>query len=157
MRGTERLFPGQRDLLDLLAVCSEQEVLHMAQSATPLFGLRLRCTEFRLADGLAGPADALEAEGQEESFVALTARLDAVRTDVEQARIVFGLTRAEAAWLSRYCPHELYALARDPAMVLAPAVHWDYFVAAVTRGLSREQLTLFSAASRHTPASAPLI
>ena len=157
MRGTERLFPGQRDLLDLLAVCSEQEVLHMAQSATPLFGLRLRCTEFRLADGFAGPADALEAEGQDESFVALTARLDAVRTDVEQARIVFGLTRAEAAWLSRYCPHELYALARDPAMVLAPAVHWDYFVAAVTRGLSREQLTLFSAASRHTPASAPLI
>ena len=157
MRGTERLFPGQRDLLDLLAVCSEQEVLHMAQSATPLFGLRLRCTEFRLAAGLAGPDDALEAEGQEESFVALTARLDAVRTDVEQARIVFGLTRAEAAWLSRYCPHELYALARDPAMVLAPAVHWDYFVAAVTRGLSREQLTLFSAASRHTPASAPLI
>lgn len=157
MRGTERLFPGQRDLLDLLAVCSQQEVLHMAQSATPLFGLRLRCTEFKLADTVGAAADAIEAEGQEESFVALTARLDAVRTDVEQARIVFGLTRAEAAWLSRYCPHELYALARDPAMVLAPAVHWDYFVAAVTRGLTREQLTLFSAVSRNPLASAALI
>lgn len=152
MRGTERLFPGQRDLLDLLAVCSEQEVLHMAQSATPLFGLRLRCTEFKLTDGATGLPGAIEVEGQEESFVALTARLDAVRTDVEQARIVFGLSRAEANWLSRYCPHELCALARDPAMVLTPAVHWDYFVAAVTRGLSREQLTLFSAASRHAPA-----
>ena len=156
MRGTERLFPGQRDLLDLLSVCSEQEVLHMAKSATPLFGLRLRCTEFKLGDGGPVAPDPVEAESHEESFVALTARLDAVRTDLEQARIVFGLSRAEAAWLSRYCPHELYALARDPAMVLAPAVHWDYFVAAVTRGLSREQLTLFSAASRHAPAAATL-
>lgn len=157
MRGTERLFPGQRDLLDLLAVCSEQEVLHMAQSATPLFGLRLRCTEFKLADTASAPADPIEAQGQEESFVALTARLDAVRTDVEQARIVFGLSRAEAAWLSRWCPHELHALARDPAMVLAPAVHWDYFVAAVTRSLTREQLTLFSAVSRNPLASTALI
>lgn len=153
MRSTERLFPGQRDLLDLLATCSEREVLQLAESTTPLFGLRLRCTGFLLA-GEPGPADAVESACQEESFVALAARLDAVRTDLEQARIVYGLSRAEAGWLSRYCPLELQALARDPSMVLTPAVHWDYFVAAVTRRLSREQRTLFSAVSRSVPALA---
>jgi hypothetical protein len=150
MRLTERLFPGQRDLLELLAVCSEEEVRQIADCATPLFGLRLRCTEFKLpAD--AQQVDPLEAESVEESFVALSARLDAVRTDIEQARIAFSLTKAEALWLSRYCPHELYALARDPSMVLAQVVHWDYFVACVTRNLSREQRTLFSAVSRRSP------
>ncbi|HEX2543439.1 MAG TPA: hypothetical protein VHL79_01080 [Ramlibacter sp.] len=157
MRSTERLFPGQRNLLELLAVCSQQEVLHIAESATPLFGLRLRCTEYKLSAGGSSPQDPLEAEGQQESFMALTARLDAVRTNLEQARIVFGLTRAEAAWLSRYCPHELHALACDPAMVLAQAVHWDFFVASVTRGLSREQRTVLSAVTRNAPALAAAI
>ncbi|MEJ8838117.1 hypothetical protein [Ramlibacter sp. AN1133] len=151
MRLTERLFPGQRDVLDLLAVCSVDEVTQMAECATPLFGLRLRCTEFKLTGPNAQQVDAIEVESFEESFVALSARLDAVRTDLEQARIVYSLTKAEALWLSRYCPHELYALARDPSMVLAQVVHWDYFVACVTRSLSREQRTLFSAVSRRTP------
>jgi hypothetical protein len=153
MRPTERLFPGQRDLLDLLAVSSEEEVKQMADCATPLFGLKLRCTEFKLATGGAQPADPVEAASFEESFVALSARLDAVRTDIEQARIVYSLTRAEALWLSRYCPHELYALARDPSMVLAQVVHWDYFVACATRSLSREQRTVLSAVSRRSPAN----
>ena len=148
MRSTERLFPGQRDLLDLLAVCSQDEVLRMADITTPLFSPRLRCTEFKLAGAVHTADDAVEAAGQEESFVALAARLDAVRTDLEQARIVYGFTRAEAGWLSRYCPHELHALARDPAMVLAQAVHGDYFVAALTRSLSRAQRTLFGAVAR---------
>lgn len=154
MRMTERLFPGQRNLLELLAVCSEEEVVHMADCATPLFGLKLRCTEFKLGAFGARTDDPIEAESFEESFVALAARLDAVRTDMEQARIVFSLTKAEALWLSRYCPHELYALARDPAMVLTQVVHWDYFVASITRSLSREQRTLFSAVSRRSSAAA---
>ena len=150
MRMTERLFPGQRNLLELLAVCSEEEVVQMADCATPLFTLKLRCTDFKLDAFGARAEDLIEAESFEESFVALAARLDAVRTDTEQARIVFSLNKAEALWLSRYCPHELYALARDPAMVLTPVVHWDYFVASVTRSLSREQRTLFSAVSRNS-------
>ena len=154
MRLTERIFPGQRNLLDLLAVCGEEEVTRMADCATPLFGQKLRCSEFQLAPMPAQPRDATEAESFEESFVALTTRLDAVRTDVEQARIIFGLNRAEALWLSRYCPHELHALARDPSMVLAQVVHWDYFVACTTRSLSREQRTLFSAVSRRSAALA---
>jgi len=154
MRLTERLFPGQRNLLDLLAVCGEEEVAHLADCATPLFGQKLRCTEFQLANVPAQGADLLEAEGFEESFLALAARLDAVRTDIEQARIIFSLTKAEALWLSRYCPHELYALARDPSMVLTQVVHWDYFVASTTRSLSREQRTLFSAVSRRSAAMA---
>lgn len=154
MRTTERLFPGQRNLLELLAVCSEEEVVHMADCATPLFTLKLRCTEFKLGAFGARTDDPIEAESFEESLVALAARLDAVRTDTEQARIVFSLTKAEALWLSRYCPHELYALARDPAMALTQVVHFDYFVASITRSLSREQRTLFSAVSRRSPAAA---
>lgn len=154
VRLTERLFPGQRNLLEMLAVCSEEEVAQMADCATPLFGLKLRCIEFKLESFGLQLVDPIEAESFEESFVALTARLDAVRTDTEQARIVFSLTKAEALWLSRYCPHELYSLARDPSMVLAQVVHWDYFVASVTRSLSREQRTLFSAVSRRPPSMA---
>lgn len=154
MRMTQRLFPGQRNLLELLAVCSEEEVVRMADCATPLFGLKLRCTDFKL-DGFGSRiTEPVEAESFEESFVALAARLDAVRTDLEQARIVFSLTKAEALWLSRYCPQELYALARDPAMVLTQVVHWDYFVVSVTRSLSREQRSLFSAVSRRSSAAA---
>lgn len=152
VRVAERLFPGQRDLLDLLEVASEEEVMRMADCAIPLFGLRIRCLDFSLAARTCPPEDPIEAESFHESFVALAARLDAVRTDLEQARIVFGLTKAQALWLSRHCPHELYALARDPSMVLTQSVHWDYFVATVTRGLSREQRTLFSAVTRRAPA-----
>lgn len=154
LRLTERLFPGQRNLLDLLAACGEEEVMRLADCATPLFGQKLRCTEFQLAGVPAQPADTLEAESFEESFLALSARLDAVRTDVEQARIIFSLTKAEALWLARYCPHELHALARDPSMVLTQIVHWDYFVASTTRCLNREQRTLFSAVSRRSAAMA---
>lgn len=157
MRLTERLFPGQRNLLDLLAVCSEEEVAQMADCATALFGLKLRCTEFMLGNAGSQAVDPIEAESFEESFVALAARLDAVRTDTEQARIVFSLTKAEALWLSRYCPHELYALARDPSMVLTQVVHWDYFVASMTRSLNREQRTLFSAVSRRSPSTAAVM
>ena len=153
MRRTERLFPGQRNLLDLLAVCSEEEMARMADCTTPLFGLKLRCTAFKPDESASRLVDPIEAESFEESFLALAARLDAVRTHIEQARIVFSLTKAEALWLSRYCPHELYALAREPSMVLAQAVHWDYFVAALTRSLGREQRTLFSAVSRNSPPS----
>lgn len=154
VRATERLFPGQRNLLDLLAVSTQEEVMQMADCATPLFGLKLRCTDFKLDSMPGRPADPIEAESVEESFVALVARLDAVRTDMGQARIAFSMTKAEALWLSRYCPHELYALARDPAMVLAQVVHWDYFVAAATRSLGPELRTLFSAVSRTSPAAA---
>lgn len=156
MRMTERLFPGQRNLLELLAISSEEDLVRMADCATPLFGLKLRCTEFKLGAFGCRTDEPLEAGSFEETFVALAARLDAVRTDTEQARIVFSLTRAEAVWLARYCPHELYALARDPSMVLTQVVPWDYFVASVTRSLSREQRTMFSAVSRRSPAVAAM-
>lgn len=156
LRVTERLFPGQRDLLDLLAVSTEEEVREMADCSTPLFGLKLRCTAFRLDAMPSTPLDTIEAESVNESFMALISRLDAVRTDLTQARIAFGMTRAEAMWLSRYCPHELYALACDPSMVLAQVVNWDYFVAASTRSLGPELRTLFSAVSRTSHAAAAM-
>lgn len=155
LRVGDTLFRDQRDLLSLLEISTDEEVDRMADCATPLFRLRLRCTDFKLDAFTGRSVDPIEAEGIEESFLALAARLDAVRTDLEQARIVFGLTKAEALWLSRYCPHELYALARDPSMALQQVAHWDYFVACATRSLSREQRSLLSAVSRRSPATMP--
>lgn len=154
VRCTGPLFPGQRDLLDFLAVATEAEILRIADCAIPLFGVNLRHAQRELGH-FGEPPGALQLESGEESFLALAARQDAVRTNTVQARIAFGLTRAEAMWLSRFCPHELYALARDPAMVLRQAVHWDYFVAAAAGRLNRSQRTLFSAVCRNSPASEP--
>jgi hypothetical protein len=75
MRLTERLFPGQRNLLDLLAVCGEDEVARMGDCATPLFGQKLRCTEFQLAAMPAHATDAMEAESFEESFEELSRKI----------------------------------------------------------------------------------
>jgi hypothetical protein len=155
IRAIERIFPGQRNLLDLMATSTEEEVMQMADCSTPLFGLRLRCVDFELRSMIDPLSDPIEAGSVEESFVALVTRLDAVRTDMGQARIAFSLTKQEALWLSRYCPYELHALARDPAMVLVQAVHWDYFVVAATRSLGRVQRTLLSAVSRMSLAAAP--
>lgn len=145
----EQRFPGQRDLLDLLAVCTQEEVERMADCATPLFTLRLRCTPFKLsAYEVHGWSDPLEAESVQEAFLALSSRLDVIRTHLEQARIAYGMSTAEVNWLSRFSTHELYALAHDPSMVLSQAVRAGYFLVNMSRELDRHQRTRFSAVSR---------
>lgn len=145
----EQRFPGQRDLLDMLGVCTQEEVECMADCATPLFTLRLRCIPFKLsAYEVHGWSDHSEAESVQEGFLALSSRLDVTRTHTEQARIAYGMSTAEVNWLSRFSTHELYALAHDPAMVLWQAVTAGYFLACMSRALDRHQRTRFSAVSR---------
>lgn len=98
----QRFFPGQRELLEVLAVASAEEQHRMANCSTPLFALRFRCTSFRLdLPGVRGWTDSLEGASIQETFMALVARLDVVRTGLEQARIVYGMTSEEANWLSK--------------------------------------------------------
>jgi hypothetical protein len=150
-RTMNRWFPGQRDLLDLLDVLSREDVEHLADCGTPLFALPLRCTEFSL-DACASYSitDSLEVDSVQESFVALSARLDSVRTSLQQACLIFNLASSEANWLQKFCPHELQLLSRDPSMVLTMAVSKDYFIAAATRSMTVVEKTVLSSVSRRS-------
>lgn len=148
-RIVNRWFPGQRDLLQMLEVLTADEVAAIADCGVPLFGLQLRCTDFILdTDGDRVTTDPLEQAGIQESFVALMARLDCIRTSLHQACLTFNLTYAEAQWLQRYCPHELQALARDPSMPLTPLASQQFFVAAATRTLTSVQRSVIGCTSR---------
>lgn len=152
-RVVNRWFPGQRGLLELLDVLSLEEVERLADCGAPLFAVPLRCTEFSLgACASYSLTDAFEQECVEESFLALSARLDSVRTCMQQGCLIFNLTYAEAAWLSSFCPQELHLLARDPSMVLTAAASSEYFIAAATRSLTTVERTLLgSVSNRHAP------
>lgn len=148
-RLVNRWFPGQRDLLDLLDVLGQEEVEQLADCGTPLFGPQLRCTEYNLeACASYSIANGLEADSVQESFLALSARLDSVRTSLQQACLIFNLATSEANWLQKYCPQELQLLSRDPSMVLTMAVSKDYFTAAATRSLTAVEKTVLSSVSR---------
>lgn len=150
-RLVNRWFPGQRDLLEMLDVLSLEEVERIADCGAPLFTVPLRCTDFSLeACASYSLTDAFEQECVEESFLALSARLDSVRTCMQQGCLIFSLTYTEAAWLSSFCPQELHLLARDPSMVLTPAASSEYFIAAAARSLSTVERTLLgSVSNRH--------
>lgn len=144
-----RLFPGQRQLLDILSVLTEHEVDGLADCGTTLFGLQFRCTEYSLQACADYPLrDRLDIESASESFLALAARLDAIRTSVQQACLVFNMTGNQASWLSRFCPQELHLLARDPSMVLTLVASTEYFMAAATRSLTNVERTVLGSISR---------
>lgn len=148
-RVVNRWFPGQRDLLDVLDVLSQDEVEQLADCGTPLFGLQLRCADFDLnACASYSIKEALEVDSVQESFLALSARLDSVRTSVQQACLIFNLSNSEANWLQKFCPQELQLLSRDPSMVLTTAVSKDYFIAAATRSMTAVEKTVLSSVSR---------
>ena len=145
----KRLFPNQRDLLQMLQVMTEPEVEKMAECGTPLFCIQFRPTEFSLDACAHYPVSSpMEEAACDESFLALTARLDSIRTSFQQACLMFNLGRNEAAWLSSFCPQELRLLARDPAMVLVPAVNFAYFVASTTRTLTAVERTMLGSIAR---------
>jgi hypothetical protein len=144
----KRLFPDQRDFMELLEVLSEEEVDSMADCGTPLFGFQFRCADYNL-DALArNPLGDLEAASCTEAFLALASRLDAIRTSVQQACLVFNLSVAEASWLSRFCPQELNLLARDRSMQLVPMASLQYFMASATRSLTNVEKTVLGSVSR---------
>ena len=95
-----------------------------------------------------------EIAAAEEAFLALSARLDAVRTALAQACVLYDLKGNEAAWISRFCPHELRMIAKDQSMVLKQSASYEYFAAAASRlGLKRHERTLLAAISRNKRSS----
>ena len=143
------LFPGQRDLLQLLEVLTAAEVEILADCGAPLFTIPLRGTDVTGDASLADVASgSLEAATRHETFLALSARLDAIRTSFTQGCLLFHLSPAQASWLSRLCPLELDLLAADTSMVLTPAVDPAYFIAAATRHFNGAERTVLGAIAR---------
>lgn len=130
-RVQSRLFPGQRDLLELLSVSSKEEVERMAKCQVPLFTLDL-ITSFQdvVTGRLDLPNDPIEAEMQQESLAALSARLDAIRMSPEQASMMYHLSRKQVQTLSAFCSPELQYLAVQPTSALRPLVRLEFFLAA---------------------------
>lgn len=154
-RAINRWFPKQRGLFELLAVLDQEDVEQIAATSSPLFGLQIRCTDFRLeacADYLIN--DRLEVESVEESFLALSARLDAIKTSMHQACLSYDMTHVEAIWLSRFCPQELRLLARDPALVMVQVASQEFFTAAATRELNAQEQMILCTVSRRAQATA---
>jgi hypothetical protein len=149
-----RYFPKQRALFELLGVMEQHEVEQMAGAPTPLFRVNLRCTEFLLEAVPDHPiTDPLEQAAVEESFVALSARLDAIKTSSQQACLLYDMTSVEASWLSRFCPQEVKLLARDPSLVLVQAATDEFLTASATRKLTSKEQVMFSSVSRRTQAA----
>lgn len=126
-----RLFPGQRDLLELLSVSTKEEVEQMAKCQVPLFTLDI-ITSFQ--DIVIGridlPTEPIEAESHQETLLALSARLDAIRMSPEQASMMYHLSRKQVQTLSSFCSPELQYLALQPTSALRPLVRLEFFLSA---------------------------
>ena len=147
-----RWFPEQDALLELLAVLSEEEVLRIADTRAPLFTVVLHeglkpCT----AAALVQPGE-LEVANRQEAFMALSVRLDALRTSHEQGCVLFDLGSAEANYLARMAPHDLWDLAANPALVMLPAAADKFFTVAASRDMSSAERTMYMGMSKRSKA-----
>lgn len=145
-----RWFPGQRNLLEMLAVISEEEVVRIADCNSPLFSLMIHDS---LQPGtsacLVQPGE-FEAANRHEAFLALTVRLDSIRTAMDHACVQFDLTSSEANHIGRYEPHELWDISANPSLVMLPAASDQYFMAAATRDMTSSQRTLYMTMSKRS-------
>lgn len=137
IRIVQQCFPGQRTLLEVLSVLSEELVSELADCGLPLFSVR---TPLAAQDGTFEahkPQNSFRAEAVEEVFMALISRLDALRTSPTQAAMLYDLQPAQASLIGRHNPRELHAMASDPAVVLLPTVSDDFFLIASTTAMTR--------------------
>lgn len=153
-RAANRWFPRQRELLELLATLDDiADVRRMAHVGRPLFTLPLRFADHSLNPHAQFPAaDFLEEQSIEETFLALTSRLDAVRMNKVTAASMYNMTSNEADALQRYCPAELRALARDPSLILVPVASPVYFMVTAVKPTSYTERTVFATVSRRPAA-----
>ena len=141
-------FPGQRLLLDLLAVSSIEEAIVLADTGLPLFTPRIPIS---LADKIFQshpPQSAMHAESIEEVFMAMISRLDALRASPTQGALLYDLQPSQARLIARHNPRELHTISTDPSMLMIPAVADEYFLISGTTALSFKDRTVLSGTSR---------
>lgn len=148
IRVCQQWFPGQRTLLEVLSVLSEEEVVELAGCGLPLFSIR---TPLAAQNGVFEshkPRSALQAEAIDEVFMALISRLDSLRTSPTQAAMLYDLQSAQASLISRHSPRELSVIATDPVVVLLPAVADEYFLIASASGMTFRERTVLAGTAR---------
>lgn len=148
MRICQQWFPGQRALLEVLSVLSEEQVHELADCGLPLFSVRPPVAAQNDAFESHRPKDAFQAEAIEEVFMALISRLDSLRTSPTQAAMLFDLPSAQASLISRHSPRELHVIATDPAVVLLPTVADEYFLIAATTPMTFRERTVLAGTAR---------
>lgn len=147
-RVVQQYFPGQRTLLEVLSVLSEEQVHELADCGLPLFSVRTPMAAQNGIFDVHKPKDSFQAEAIEEVFMALISRLDSLRTSPTQAAMLYDLQSAQASLISRHSPRELHAIASDPAVVLLPTVADDYFLIASTTSMTFRERTVLAGAAR---------
>lgn len=144
----DRWFPSQRNLMELLSVLDQEEAKQIADCGTPLFSLP-RIAHINPADYIGVVTTGVwECGNDEEVYMALMSRLDALRTHRTNAVVNFDLAAAEAQAIAKLSPFELRAVARNPMMVMVPTASDQYFLAAATQALNPVQRTMLATSSR---------
>lgn len=147
-----RWFPSQTELFKILSVLTEQQVIDLADCSMPLFSLRLPSVANDGVFHRRPPSTALEAACLEESAIALVSRLDALRTGMTQACILFDVNSSQAAFISRHSSRELHAIASDPAVGLIPASTDEFFTVAAMSTMSTRERTVLATTTRRNRA-----
>lgn len=144
----QQWFPGQRGVLDVLSVMDEAQVHEMADCRLPLFSVR---APIAANDGVFtshAPQSEFHVEASAEVFMALISRLDALRTSLTQAAMLYDLPTSQVSWISRHSLRELQAVASDPVAVLLPTVADEYFVIAATTPMTLRERTALAGTAR---------
>jgi len=134
-----RWFPGQRNLLELLAVLDEEEVMKLADCSLPLFSLLIHPGLMPSTSAPLIQPGEFEAANRHEAFMALASRVDSIKTSFAEGCVLYDLALPDAVHIRRFGPHELWDIAANPGLVMFPVASDHYFEVAATRDLSSTQ------------------
>ena len=148
IRVCQQWFPGQRTLLDVLSVLSQEEAIKLADCGLPLFSIRTPIAAQNSEFENHKPKDAFHAEAIEEVFMALISRLDGLRTSHTQAAMLYDLQPTQASFISRHSPRDLHVVAINPSVVLLPNVADEYFVISSASHMTFRERTVLASTSR---------
>lgn len=152
-RVLSRWFPGQRGLLEMLAVMTEQEVVRIAASNSPIFTLTLHAGLSPATSATLLQPGEFEAANRHEAFLALMTRRESVIENADQAIVQYDLSTADTKVLAKYESHELWDLSANPALVMQPVASDQWFMVAAMRDLTVAQRTLYLGMSKRSAAS----
>lgn len=145
-----RWFPGQRNLLELLAVLAEEEVIKLADCSLPLFSLSIHPGLLPSTSAPLVQPGEFEAANRHETFLALASRVDSIKTSFSEGCVLYDLALTEAVHIRRFGTHELWDIAANPGLVMFPVASDQYFEVAATRALSSSQKTQLMTMSKRS-------
>lgn len=152
-RVLSRWFPGQRGLLEMLAVLSEEEVARVAACNSPIFTLSLHeGVSPSISASLLQPGE-YEAANRHEAFMALMTRRENVIECTDQAVVQYDLSSTDVKVLSKFESHELWDLSSNPSLVMQPVACDQWFMVAAVRDMTVAQRTLYLGMSKRSKAS----